>query len=449
MFPALREALRELRSGFGSDPISLKSAGNIAFDTTNVDWYARNGYKQLYSMLGGGGPAWSGETVTVDSALNLSTVWACTRAIAESSSMLPLSLNKRKGEDRVAVENHPLYRVLHDEPNEKMSDQEWREATTATCVLRGDGFGRIIRRPGSGEVIGIYPLPYDSVSLDDSRSLTYEIKTGNGVNNETFTVRPDKPHDIFHLRGIGFNGLRGASIITMARQSIGAVQAADKYAAKYYAAGGRVPYLLKTEAKFRNDEERKQFREAWEAVYSGTDNFHKAPILEGGLEYQQIGLSPEDAQFLETRQFNIPEICRWFRISPHLVGDLSRATFSNIEHLAIEFVTHTLMAWLVRWEKAVYRCLLTPEEKAAGYYAKHNVNALLRGDFQSRMAGYSQALQIGKNSIDEIRALEDENPLPNGLGKSHFVQGALVVLPGTGEPLPAQQPKQNGGDNAA
>jgi HK97 family phage portal protein len=191
--------------------------------------------------------------------------------------------------------------------------------------------------------------------------------------------------------------------------------------------------LLKLDKPFKTDQDFEKFRQYWEKIYSQPN---RAPILQPGITYEQIGLSPEDSQFLETRQFEIPELCRWFLISPHMVGDLSRATFSNIEQLFLEFLTRTEMAWLIRWEQAIFRCLLTPAEKAAGFYAKHNVNALLRGDFVSRMTGFSTAHQNGFKSIDEIRELEDENPLPNGEGARHIVQLNMQRL--SGPPLPSE-----------
>jgi HK97 family phage portal protein len=160
--------------------------------------------------------------------------------------------------------------------------------------------------------------------------------------------------------------------------------------------------------------------------------------MEGDIEYKQIGLNMADMQMLETREFSIPEICRWFLVSPHLVGDLSRATFSNIEQLALEFVKMTLSAWITRWEQELYRCVLTPEEKAAGYYFRHNLSGLLRGDFQTRMAGYATMLQNGIANVDEVRDLEDWNPLPDGAGEDYHIQLNMQALPATGVPQNAQ-----------
>lgn len=219
--------------------------------------------------------------------------------------------------------------------------------------------------------------------------------------------------------------------MTMGRQSIGTAIAAERNVARFYANGGRLPYVLMMDGKFKTDADFEKFRTDWEKTYAEP---HRAPMLEPPIkEYKQIGLSAKDSQLLETRLFDIHEICRWFLVSPHLVGDLSRATFSNIEQLALEFVKMTLATWLTRWEQELWRCVLTPEEKTQGYFWKHNVNALLRGDFQSRMAGYSTMLQNGIASVNEVRDLEDWNPVEGG--DAHHIQLNQQTLPGTGVPM--------------
>ena len=211
--------------------------------------------------------------------------------------------------------------------------------------------------------------------------------------------------------------------------------------ARFFANGGRVPYLLEHAQKFKNDADFDKFRDDWEKTYQQA---HKAPILENGLSYKQIGLSMADSQMLETRLFDIHEICRWFLVSPHLVGDLSRATFSNIEQLALEFVKMTLSAWITRWEQELWRCVLTPEEKTQGYFFKHNLNALLRGDFQSRMTGYATMLQNGVASVDDVRDLEDWNRLPDGIGEDYHIQLNMQPLPANQTPGALRHPASCG-----
>jgi HK97 family phage portal protein len=257
------------------------------------------------------------------------------------------------------------------------------------------------------------------IKRDDTGALQYIVRDQNGQE----TVYPQR--EIFHLAGLGMDGVIGYSVVSMARHTIALAQIQEEYAARFFASGGRKPYVLTKGTRFKNDQEYQQFREKWEAAYADSTNPHRAIVLEGDIEYKEIGMSLEDAQFLSSRQFSVPEICRWFRVSPHLVGDLSRATFSNIEHLAIEFVQHTLMAWIVRWEKAINRQLLSDIEKRR-FFAKHNVGGLLRGDFESRFKGYSSGLQNGVYSINEVRDLEDLNPIPGGDG--HRVQANLMPI---------------------
>jgi HK97 family phage portal protein len=275
---------------------------------------------------------------------------------------------------------------------------------------------------------------------DRASQLVYVVKTGN-EQEKTFTVQKNKPQDIFHMRGIGNNGTVGFSVISMAHQSIGTAIGAEKNLGNFFGRGGRLPYILEMAQKFKTKEDFDRFRADWEMVYAVA---HKAPILENDIKYKQIGISLKDSQLLETRLFSIHEICRWFGVPPHLVGDLSRATFSNIEQLALEFVKLTLSAWLTRWEQELWRCVLTPEEKTQNYLWRHNLNALLRGDFPSRMTGYATMLQNGIACQDEIRDLEDWNPIEDGIGTGYHIQLNMQTLPPDGGPL--QPPKGPGKD---
>jgi HK97 family phage portal protein len=437
VFPELRERFKSLMSGFGDDPISLdlKSAGGISFDAVNVGWYSRNGFPGIYSILSGGMPAWSGEPVSVETALNHSVVWACQRIISETVGFIPAVMMQQKGDEKQIALKHPMYSALHDAPNEEITAMGFSEMLTGHCVLQGNAYAQIVRRSGTGTALELHHLQPEQVTpdreKDGQRRLIYVVKDGNSPE-KTYTVQRGKPHDLLHIRGLGWDGLRGYSVITMARQSIGTAISAERNVARFYANGGRVPYVLKMDKPFKNDQDFEKFRADWEKVYAEP---HRAPMLENGMDYKQIGLNATDAQLLETRLFHIHEICRWFLVSPHLVGDLSRATFSNIEQLALEFVKMTLSAWLTRWEQELWRCVLTPEEKSQGYFWRHNLNALLRGDFQSRMSGYATMLQNGIASVNEVRDLEDWNPTDGG--DDHHIQLNMQTLPG-GVPTTSQ-----------
>jgi HK97 family phage portal protein len=418
--------------------LAVKFAGGISFDSVSAGWYLRNGYPQIYSILTGGMPAWSGEAVSVETALNHSVVWACNRIISESIGYIPAILMRKTGNEKQPAEGHPMHLAMKMAPNDEISAQGFTEMLTSHCLLQGNGFAHIIRRSGTGTAVQLQHLLPQNVfpdrEKDGAKRLVYVIKEP-GTADKTYTLQPGKPQDILHLRGLGWDGLRGYSVITMGRQSIGSAIAAERNAARFWAYGGRVPYVLKLDKKFQNDQDFEKFRDDWEKVYSEPQ---RAPILEPWVTYEKVGLSMKDAQALETRLFTVSEICRWFSVSPHLVQDLSHATFSNIENLALQFVVMTLSTWIGRWEQDFWRCVLTPEEKAQGYFLRHNVNALLRGDFKARMDGYASALQNGHMSIDEVRDLEDRNPLPDGAGSHYHIQ---LNMQSIGDEQPQQNPQ--------
>jgi HK97 family phage portal protein len=406
----------------------------IPLDAINAGWYAQNGFRNIYASWAGGMPAWSGEQVSLESSLNHSVVWACNRIISETQGATPLVMLQRKNGAKRLADDKPMFNALQNAPNDEMSAMSFQETRTSHCALLGNGYAHIIRRSGTGTAVELHALDPAHVKVDREKTgkkrLVYVVKDGPGVANETtFTVQPGKAQDILHIRGLGWDGLRGYSVITMARQSVGTSISVERNVARFYAGGGRVPYILEMAKKFSTDQEFDKFRSDFESVYAEP---HKVPILDPNISYKQIGLSAVDSQMLETRLFDIHEICRWFLVSPHLVGDLSRATFSNIEQLALEFVKVTMQPWFTRWEQDMWRCVLTPEEKAQGYYFKHNTNELLRGDFLTRMQGYSIMLQNAVVDPNEVRDLEDMNPYKGGDVKHiQLNQQPVTALPGT------------------
>jgi len=441
MFPAIRAAVKELFHGMTAPAVTTlgleqKYYGvGVSFDAITAGWYLRNGYPNIYALLSGGLPAWSGEPVSLETALNHSVVWACNRIVSESVGFIPCLMLQQKGIAKQPAEKHPMYAALKNAPNDEITAQGFTEMLTSHCLLQGNAFAKITRRSGTGTAISLDAILPQQVLMDreitGQKRLVYVIKSP-GESDKTYTVTRGKPHDILHIRGLGWDGIRGYSVITMGRQSIGSAIATERNVARFWAQGGRVPYILNMEKDFKSDQDFQKFRADWEKVYGEP---HKAPMLPPGIKYQQVGLNMVDSQLLDTRLFTIHEICRWFLVSPHLVGDLSRATFSNIEQLALEFVKMTLATWLGRWEQELWRCVLTDEEKSQGYFFRHNVNALLRGDFATRMAGYATMLQNGVASVNEVRDLEDWNPIEGG--DDHHIQLNMQTLPG-GAPLTSQ-----------
>jgi len=438
--PEVRERIAVLvaKVSAGTQPLSIlpprgEEKSVTSFETVTTDWYARNGYANIYAALGGGALSWSGERVNVATALNHSVVWACNRLISETVGFIPLVMLQGGDRGKQVATGHPMYRALKNAPNDEMTAMSFRETLTSHCVMQGNAYARIIRRSGTGVAFELQPLLPGQVrsGRDKAGQLVYVVKT-SPEQEKTFTVERNKPQDIFHMRGLGDNGTTGFSVISMAAQSIGTAIAAEKNVGNFFAHGGRLPYVLEMANKFKSQEDFDRFRADWEMVYATP---HKAPILENDLKYRQIGVSAKDAQLLEMRLFSIHEVCRWFGVPPHLVGDLSRATFSNIEELALEFVKLTLSGWLTRWEQELWRCVLTPEEKTQDYLWKHNLNALLRGDFPSRMAGYATMLQNGIANQDEVRDLEDWNPIEDGAGTGYHIQLNMQTLPPEGGAL--------------
>jgi len=406
---------------------------------TGAEWLARNGFYRLAERWGYGARSYSGESVTNQGALTHSVVWACVRIISESVAFLPLSLMRDKDGEKNPAKEHPTYLALHNAPNAEMTTMTMRETMTAHMVMGGMCYAQIMRRSGTGEAMEFWPLAPEQVTPDrekkGSKRLIYVVKEGNSPD-KTYTVERGKAQDLLVIPGLGYDGIRGYSVVSMASNSIGNAQAVEKYAGRFFAAGGRQSGFIEMAQKFKTTEDMKKFREDLNKFVQNPETSHQWPVFEPGQKFIPGGFSPEQSQFLETRQWTPAEICRWFLISPHMVGDLTHATFSNIEHLALEFVKKTLTAWIKRWEENLWRCVLTPEEKEQGYYFWHNVNGLLRGDFQTRMAGYSTALQNGFMNQNEVRDLEDMNGFEGG--DDYHIQLNLQTLPG-GTPTTGEQ----------
>ena len=382
-----------------------------------------------YSFFMGGTSA--GKTVTERSAMQMTAVYACVRILAEAIAGLPLQLYRYTGSGgKEKAVDHPLYLLLHDEPNPEMSSFAFRETLMTHLLLWGNAYAQVIRN-GRGEVVALYPLMPNKMTVDrDSSGLLYyqyqrssEERDGK---NETVILRPV---DVLHIPGLGFDGLVGYSPIAMAKNAIGLAIATEEYGAKFFANGAAPSGVLEHPGTIKDPQ---RVRETWQSQFGGSQNSGKVAVLEEGMKYTPISISPEQAQFLETRQFQINEIARIFRVPPHMVGDLEKSSFSNIEQQSLEFVKYTLDPWVIRWEQSIQRTLLTPEEKKT-YFVKFNVEGLLRGDYQSRMNGYATARQNGWMSANDIRELEnlDRIPAEEG-GDLYLINGNMLPLGSAG-----------------
>lgn len=379
----------------------------------------------------------AGVSVTEDTALGTTAVYACVKVIAESIASLPLHLIREKGGVRHRARDHPLYAVLHDLANEETTSLNFREAIFASLLLWGNGYAKIDRGE-DGHVSSLWFLKprQMEVKRGTDGKITYRYANENG------TIKEYGAKEIFHISGFSLDGLKGISPIRQAKQTIGLTMATEEFGAKFFANGARPGGVLEAAGVVKDPE---RLRAAWNAQFQGSRNGHRVAVLEEGVKYHTIGIPPDEAQFLETRKFQLSEICRIFRVPPHMIADLDRATFSNIEHQAIEFVQHTLRPWIIRFEQAVYKSLLSEFERKS-YYARFNVDGLLRGDYQSRMQGYAIGRQNGWLSANDIRELEDMNPIPHG--DIYLVNGNMVEPQDTakkvdgGEPTQAQPPPQ-------
>ena len=388
------------------------------------------------STAGGGyrfffGGSTSGKAVTERSSMQMTAVYACVRILSEAIAELPIHLYQYRpdgGKEKALA--HPLYFILHDEPNPEMTSFVFRETLMTHLLLWGNAYAQIIRN-GKGEVVALYPLMPNrmTVDRDDKGRLYYQYNTSR---DEAPTMKGGtvilSPSEVLHIPGLGFDGLVGYSPIAMAKNAIGLAIATEEYGARFFANGATPGGLLEYPGTVKDPE---RVRESWNSGFSG-NNVHKVAILEEGMKYTPIAISPNEAQFLETRKFQIDEIARIFRIPPHMVGDLEKSSFSNIEQQSLEFVKYTLDPWVTRWEQGAIRSLLTRDEKKK-YFVKFNVDGLLRGDYQSRMNGYATARQNGWMSANDIRELENLDRIPEEDGGDlYLINGNMTRLADAG-----------------
>lgn len=395
-----------------------------------------------FSFLFGGTTA--GKMVNERTAMQTTAVYACVRILAEAIAGLPLHVYRYRsdgGKERIPF--HPLYHLLHDEPNPEMTSFVFRETLMSHLLLWGNAYAQVVRN-GRGQAIALYPLLPSKmeVSRASNGELVYKYyrdvdESGINPKGGYVTLRKD---EVLHIPGLGFDGLIGYSPIAMAKNAIGMSLATEEYGATFFANGANPGGVLEHPGVIKDIQ---RVKDSWNSAYQGSGNAHKVAVLEEGMKFQAIGIPPEQAQFLETRKFQINEIARIFRVPPHMIGDLEKSSFSNIEQQSLEFVKYTLDPWVVRWEQALQQSLLLPSEKSS-LFIKFNVDGLLRGDYQSRMTGYATGIQNGYYSVNDVRSLEDLNMLSDEDGGNlHFVNGNMVKLADVGA---AYQKNTGGGD---
>jgi len=385
------------------------------------------GWERIFSSLGGTTPA--GVEVTPYTGLNSAVVYACVRVLAESVASLPLLLYERQAEGgKLRAVGNPLYDLLRLEPNPEQTAFGYTELQMKFLTLWGNALAEI-QINGSGRPVALWPLRPDRVRMKRGRggALLYEVMDSDGGRS---ILRADQ---VLHIRGMG-SGLWGDSPIRVQMNSIGLDMATEEFGGRFFSNGARPGVVLRHPGVL-SDQAYQRLSDSWAARHEGLSNAHRTRILEEGMEVETIGVPPEEAQFLQTRQFQRSVIAGWYRVPPHMVGDLERATFSNIEHQSINFVVHSLRPWLIRIEQEMMRSLFSPAERKR-FVVEHLVDGLLRGDTQTRYDAYGQAIQNGFMSRNEVRVRENLNPVDGG-------DELLIPL----NMMPASQANSQNGNN--
>jgi len=381
-------------------------------------------------------PTKAGVDIDETTALNYGAVWNAIQIISGTIGSLPLHLLKRTGKNTEKMTSESLYDVLHSVANTEMTAMNYREAAGAHMVSWGNSYSEIVRST-VGDVVELWPITPNRVKPERKNgSMFYEVNVGAG---KKVTLPRER---ILHIPGLGFDGLMGYSVLTKARESIALGMAAEEFGSRYFGDGTH-PGTIVSHPGVLGPEQQKTLQKSLTGAYSGLGKSHKLMLLEDGMKMENIGFSPEDSQFLQTRAFQIPEISRWFNIDPSKLKDHSRSTFNNIEHLSIMHVVDCIRPWLVRIEQCYNMQLLTPEQRKVGLFLSHNVEGLLRGDTAARSEFYSKMFMIGAISINEIREKENLNPIDGG--DEHFVPLNMVPLSMAEEvmaPEPAPEPAQ-------
>ena len=378
----------------------------------------------------------SGKAVNAQTALQLATVWACIRLISETIATLPLLVYQRdaKGDGRSVARNHALYAILHDSPNANMTAVEFWEAVVAQLCLWGNAY--CLKSMSVGRLIALDPLRPDlmTVRLTREGALRYCYSDPKGYVEYS-------EEQIFHLKGFGVDGLIGLSPVTYARNCFGAAMAADEASGKVFANGMRAGGAL-TMPGVLNPGQRDQVRDSLALQLAGTANTGKLMVLEGGATYAPLSINPDDAQMLETRAFNIEEICRWFRVPPFMIGHSEKSTSwgTGLEQQMIGFLTFALRPYLTRIEQGIKKSLLPPAERAT-IFAEYSLEGLMRADSAGRAALYASAAQNGWMTRNEIRELENRPPKEGG--DELTVQSNLIPISLLGKVTNSAQAAKN------
>jgi len=389
---------------------------------------------RLHGFWGAGLTSASGASVTADTALTISAVFACVALISRTLASISLVTYRRTAEDgRERARDYFLYPLLHDAPNEEQTSLEFLEMLQGHVLLRGNAYVAIDR--AMGVPVRLVPLHPDNVRPERDKktgAVVYRWRpTAQGVEGRDFSARRG---EIMHVRSfIGRDGITGMSVIEAARNSMGLSISLEEHASRLFSNGAVFSGVLTNPTALKPDRH-EQLRKDFAEKYSGGANAYKPLILESGMDWKSIGMKADDSQFLESRAWQISDIGRWFLVAPHMIGDMDKSTSwgTGIEQQQIGFVQFTMRYWGVLWEQAIRRDLIPPKDRDT-YFSEFLFDALLRGDSIARASSLQIQLQNGALSPDEWRALENRNPIPGGFGKQHIIMANMTTLDKLGQ----------------
>ena len=404
--------------GYGKDILNLNVTDEKAWNTSLWN-LARNQTE-------------SGENVNEYSALNYSAVYNAVYLISDTIAALPLGLKKKDDRKTLTVTTNPLHGVLHDQANPLMTAMTMREVSMAHVLLWGNSYAEIVRNR-VGEVIELWPITPNRVQVKRfNGDLVYVIKITSGEEVTLFREQ------VLHVPGLGFDGYMGYSLVSLASNAIGLGLAMESFGSRYFGNGTHPGVIVSHPGKL-SPEASDALQKSLVSAYSGLGKSHRLMLLEEGMALEKLTIPPNDSQFLESRQFQVPEIARWFNLPPHKLKDLTKSSFSNIDSEQISFLTDSILPWLIRLEQNYKMQLLSPIEKKQGLYFKHSVEGMLRASSKDRAVFYRAMWGIGVLSQNDIREKEDMDPIAGG--DEYFIPMNMQPVSQIGkEPVPESMP---------
>ena len=413
-----------------------KSISGISAQTSNL----QTPQNWLINAFNGGQRKTASKIVVGhNNSMSLSAYYSAIRNISEDIGKLPLRVFQfsRDGSKEHLIEN-PVNRMFSLQPNPEMSAMTFKEVLTAHALGWGNGYAEIVRN-GRGDAVELFPIHPARVEVErdpNTDEIIYFVYDNGNTNNIVPRNRSDAKQiparDMLHVKGLGADGLIGYSVLQFQAESLGTAIATQQYGGSFFGNGTSLSGIL-THPESLGEEARKNLRDSWQQAHSGSDNAYKVAVLEEGVTWKETSVPPVQAQFIETRKFQIEDIARWFRIPPNKIGDMSRMTFNNIEQVSIDYVTDTLTPWITRWEQEIDIKLLNAD--ADNIVGKFMVQTLTRGDIKTRTEHYGKMMTMGVYSINEVREMEDLNPIGEE-GDKRFMQTSMTTIDKIGEDEP-------------